>query len=101
MPTLAAVLHERGDSVSAFYTSNVEDYLIRDGRFPAFIRSLAALPRQRNALLIRSWFGGAGSHPRSVPGYHTTQLTEPIAALVSDSSVATVRSYRQLVMRLR
>ncbi len=101
LPTLAAVLHERGDSVSAFYTSNVEDYLIRDGRFPAFIRSLAALPRQRNALLIRSWFGGAGSHPRSVPGYHTTQLTEPIAALVSDSSVATVRSYRQLVMRLR
>ena len=101
LPTLAAVLRERGDSVSAFYTSNVEDYLIRDGRFPTFVRSLAALPRQTSAVIIRSWFGGAGSHPRSVSGYHTTQLAEPIADLVGDPSVAAVRSYRQLVMRLR
>lgn len=101
LPVLATVLRERGDSVSAFYTSNVEDYLIRDGRFPTFVRSLAALPRQTNAVIIRSWFGGAGSHHRSVPGYHTTQLAEPIVDLVGDPSVAAVRSYRQLVMRLR
>ncbi|HEY0931695.1 MAG TPA: hypothetical protein VGE27_17360 [Gemmatimonas sp.] len=101
LPSLATVLRERGDSLSVFYTSNVEDYLIRDGRFPTFVQSLAKLPRTSNAVIIRSWFGGAGSHSRSVPGYHTTQLVEPIADLVSDPSISSVRSYRQLVMRLR
>jgi len=101
LPTLAAVLRERGDSLSVFYTSNVEDYLIRDGRFPAFVRALAPLPRASNAVIIRSWFGGEGSHPRSVAGYHTTQLVEPIADMVNDPRVAEVRSYRQLVMRMR
>lgn len=101
LPTLARVLREHHDSLSAFYTSNVEDYLIRDGRFPAFVRSLAALPRRSNAVIIRSWFGGAGSHPRSVAGYHTTQLVEPVAAMATDPATAQVRSYRQLVMRLR
>ncbi len=101
LPTLAAVLRERGDSLSVFYASNVEDYLIRDGRFPAFVRSLSQLPRTSNAVIIRSWFGGEGSHPRSVPGYHTTQLVEPVAELVNDSGVAGIRSYRQLVMRQR
>lgn len=101
LPTLTVVLRERGDSLSVFYTSNVEDYLIRDGRFPTFVRSLAKLPRTSNAVVIRSWFGGEGSHPRSVSGYHTTQLIEPVSDLVYDPAVAGVRSYRQLVMRLR
>jgi len=95
------VLRERGDALSVFYVSNVEDYLIRDGRFPAYLRSLAQLPRAPNAIVIRSWFGGAGSHPRSVPGYHTTQLVEPVADLVTDPAASGVRSYRQLVARLR
>lgn len=97
---LATVLRERGDALSVLYTSNVEDYLIRDGRFPFFVRAVRALPRQANAVIIRSWFGGEGSHPLNVSGYHTTQLLEPVAAFVSDPGVERVRRYGELVGRL-
>jgi hypothetical protein len=98
---LAAVLQERGDAVSVLYTSNVEDYLIRDGRFAAFVRGVRALPRQPNAVVIRSWFGGEGSHPLNVPGYHTTQLTSPLSAFAGDTSVERVRRYWELVSRVQ
>lgn len=98
---IASVLRERGDSVSVLYTSNVEDYLIRDGRFADFVRRVRALPRQSNAMVIRSWFGGEGSHPLNVAGYHTTQLTSSLAELVNDASVERVRRYWELVGRVR
>lgn len=98
---LAVVLRERGDAISVLYTSNVEDYLIRDGRFPAFVRGVRALPRQPNAVVIRSWFGGEGSHPLNVTGYHTTQLTSPLGEFVGDTSVDSVRRYWDLVRRVR
>ncbi len=98
---LATMLRERGDAMSVIYTSNVEDYLIRDGRFPAFARGVRALPRQPSAVIIRSWFGGEGSHPQNVAGYHTTQLVEPLASFAADASVDSVRRYWELVRRIR
>ena len=98
---LDRVLRERAESLSVIYTSNVEDYLIRDGRFPAFVRGVRALPRTANAMIIRSWFGGPGTHPQNVRGYYTTQLVEPVSAFVADPAVETVRRYWQLVGRMR
>jgi len=98
---LADVMRERGEALSVLYTSNVEDYLIRDGRFPLFVRGVRAMPRQPNAVLIRSWFGGPGSHPLNVDGYYTTQLVESVAGFVADPSVERVRRYGELVGRVR
>lgn len=98
---IAGVLRERGESLSVLYTSNVEDYLIRDGRFAAFVRGVRALPREPNAVVIRSWFGGERSHPLNVRGYHTTQLTSSLAELVEDARLEGVRSYADLVRRVR
>jgi hypothetical protein len=98
---VSTVLRARGEGLSVLYTSNVEDYLIRDGRHPTFVRGLRTMPRQANAVVIRSWFGGEGSHPLNVPGYHTTQLVEPVATFVGDRSVEQVRRYRDLVTRVR
>ena len=98
---IAGVLRERGESVSVLYTSNVEDYLIRDGRFSAFVRGVRALPREPHAVVIRSWFGGERSHPLNVRGYHTTQLTSSLAELVEDARLEGVRSYADLVRRVR
>lgn len=99
LPRIGTVLRERGDSLSVLYASNVEDYLIRDGRFAAYAAHVARLPRRPNSVIIRSWFGGPGSHPASVPGYYTTQLVQTIAAFAADSTVARIRSYRELVQR--
>jgi hypothetical protein len=47
----------QGTTVSAFYVSNVEQYLWRDGTFTRFADNVAALPRGARSVLIRSYFG--------------------------------------------
>jgi hypothetical protein len=51
----------RGETVSAFYISNVENYLHRDGTFPRYVENLARLPRNDQTVIIRSMFNGGGS----------------------------------------
>lgn len=101
LPRLAPWLRQERLAISVLYTSNVEDYLLRYGTFRDFVKSVRALPRQSNAVIIRSWFGGPGTHPSQVSGYFTTQLTERIETFATDPAVDRVSSYRQLVMRVR
>ena len=58
---LAAIGQEiakRGEKVSAFYVSNIENYLFRDGSFPRFMDNVKKLPRSDKSVIIRSLFGG-------------------------------------------
>ena len=50
-----------GERVSAFYISNVESYLYRDGAYGRFLANLNVLPRDARSVMIRSIFGGASS----------------------------------------
>ena len=90
---------ERGERVSALYASNAEDYLLRDGTFPRYTRSVLMLPRTASSVIIRSYFGGEGSHPESVPGYYSTQLMQTIDSFSRDVASGGILSYRQLVQR--
>jgi len=99
LPRIGTVLRERQESLSVLYASNVEDYLIRDGRFAAYARYVGHLPRRSASVIVRSWFGGPGSHPASVAGYYTTQLVQTVSSFAADSGVARVQSYRELVRR--
>ena len=96
MAAIAAYLTQRGQHVSAFYVSNVEFYLFRNGQFPAWVANLSRLPRQANATVIRSVFGGAAV---TAPGYNSATLTQPIAALVDGVARGRFRSYGELVRR--
>ena len=49
----------RGERVSAFYISNVESDLYRDGAYGRFLDNLNVLPRDARSVMIRSIFGGA------------------------------------------
>lgn len=90
----------RGERVSALYTSNAEDYLMRDGAFERFARTVAALPRDSRSVIIRSYFGGfRGAHPFAVPGYPSTQLLQTIDAFVAGQAAGTMPSYLELVTR--
>lgn len=87
-------MRARGDKLSAFYTSNVEDYLFRDGTFPKFVDNVSRLPRTGRSVIIRSVFsGGPGSLPYSVPGYASASLVQPVDDLLKGQ----FGSYRQLV----
>ncbi len=61
---IGAWLKENGGLVSAFYLSNVEQYLFMDGKSTAFYENVAALPINAKSVFIRPYsmrrFGGFG-----------------------------------------
>lgn len=50
-------LQEKGATVSAFYLSNVEQYLYQDGKFHDFCSNIGALPLDETSTFIRSTRG--------------------------------------------
>ena len=101
LAAISGVVAERGLRVSAFYTSNVEFYLLRDGGFDRFAANVARLPYDDNSVIIRSYFGRSFGfvHPQAVRGYYSVQLLQTIESLVNDSEVGAYRSYLDLVTR--
>ena len=51
-------LKDKGATVSAFYLSNVEMYLMQDGLMGSFCRNVATLPLDQTSTFIRSSRGG-------------------------------------------
>ena len=81
---IAGYLDERGERVSAYYTSNVEFYLFRNQLFDEFARNVRALPIDEESVIIRSVFHGTfGPHPLAVPGYRSTQVLQRIADMAN------------------
>ena len=84
--------------ISALYTSNAEDYMMRDGSFAQFAKTVAALPRDAKSVIIRSYFGGfRGQHPFNVPGFRSTQLLQPIDAFAAAVAKGGYADYYVLV----
>ncbi|MGE0455217.1 MAG: hypothetical protein AB7O37_16070 [Vicinamibacteria bacterium] len=71
-------LRRRGETVAAFYLSNVEYYLLRGGSFGAFVRNLGALPAADDSLLIRACFDYGRRHPAAVPGHRSTTVLQSL-----------------------
>lgn len=69
-------MRERGLTVSAFYTSNVEFYLMRDDAFARFVANLRELPARPDSLLIRACFTYDRAHPAAVPGHRSVTLLQ-------------------------
>jgi hypothetical protein len=59
---IAAFLKTHGATVSAFYLSNVEQYLDQDGKALAFCRNVATLPLGASSTFIRSSSRGYGGY---------------------------------------
>lgn len=95
-------LKEHGYTVSAFYFSNVEFYLFRQGIFDKFIENLSVLPFDDSSVVIRSFFNfwyGYGRHPDAVPGYYVTQLAQKAESLLENHSRKPYWNYWDLVTR--
>ncbi|MEP6621807.1 MAG: hypothetical protein ABJE47_20955 [bacterium] len=97
-PRISRYLAEHGERVSVLYMSNVEDYVMRDGHFASYVAGVRTLPRDTNAVIIRSLFGGLG-HPEATPEYYATQLLQRMDRFVNDSALLSVQRYRDLVLR--
>jgi hypothetical protein len=90
---------KRGLAVSAFYTSNVEYYIMRDRGFDRFIVNVGALPQNDRSMIIRSFFGRnfGNVHPQAVRGYYSVQLLQSIEGLLSEYAAGGYRSYFDLI----
>jgi len=66
---IAGYLKTNGATVTAFYLSNVEQYLYQDGKWNAFCRNVATLPLDNSSTFIRSESGAAGGFRRFGPGF--------------------------------
>ena len=94
LPEIARYLKEENMAVSAFYTSNVEFYLMYQQQISRFTSHVAELPLREGSIFIRSYFNRwRAGHPLSVPGYGSTQLLQPIETMLSMSNP----SYRQII----
>jgi hypothetical protein len=69
-------MRARGLTVSAFYTSNVEFYLMRDQAFERFVANLRELPSRPDSLLIRACFDYGRAHPAELPGHRSVTLLQ-------------------------
>ena len=102
LKSIARYLNERGERVSALYTSNVEFYLMRgfrDDEFKRFAENVSLLPRDDRSVIIRSYFNGAWGyeHPQSVNGYYSTQLLQTMESFVKEYSSGGYKSYSDLI----
>ncbi len=99
LPAIGRYLRQAGERVTAFYTSNVEFYLMRQGSFARYVENVRGLPFDGESLIIRSYFNRySRRHPESVPGYASTQLLQPIADLVAGYARGDYRSYDDLIL---
>ena len=101
-------LRKRAVAVGAYYTSNVEDYLWREGVYPRFVANVRALPWAHDGLIVRSYFGGSALIPPPPPpvatgpgalAYCSTQMAQPVEAFLTamDAHAARPRTYEQVI----
>ncbi|MBK8315410.1 MAG: hypothetical protein IPL01_15900 [Acidobacteria bacterium] len=101
LKNIATFLKDKGITVSALYTSNVEFYLMRGDDFDRFARSVASLPRDERSVIIRSYFNGTWGyqHPQSVSGYYSTQLMQTMESFVKEYMAGGYQSYSDIISK--
>jgi len=95
---IARLMAERGDRLSAFYTSNVEYYLSDDGGLERFVGNLAQLPHHGRSVIIRAVFPNRFGWTSAYPGYYSTSQVQRVDDLVEGMSSGRIRDYRDLVV---
>ena len=79
---IGAWVREHGLTVSAFYTSNVEFYLMRNDAFDRFAASAGELPAAADGVLIRACFNYGRPHPAELPGHRSILLLQRLSRFV-------------------
>jgi len=98
---LAAIgdyLRKGGYNVTAFYTSNVEQYLFQNGVFGGFAENVRRLPINDKSLFIRAVPNTRFTHPAQLPGHRTTTLLQQLKVFLRDYDDGRYQTYADLVM---
>lgn len=69
-------LRRRHLVVSTFYVSNVEQYVMADGNWKAWLENVHALPRDDRSAFIRCYLDQGRPHPKQMRGHRTTTVLQ-------------------------
>ena len=101
---VAHYLKGHGATVTAFYTSNVEQYLFRQGDdWRKFYANVGTLPLQENSAFIRAIFNFGGfwyrdpADPNRRPGPRSVTVLSPIADQLLAVADGRIESYYDLI----
>jgi hypothetical protein len=93
MTAIGRLIDQRHEHLSAFYVSNVERYLFRDGWFEQFVKNLSTIPHAPNAVLIRSVFG------RSYGWGASTSHVQRVDELLQGFATGRFRDYDEVISK--
>lgn len=96
LATVGDYLRENGYTVSAFYTSNVEQFLFGDNLFGAFVENIRKLPINDRSVFIRAFRAGWQRHPAYIPGHRMITLLEKIGVFLNDYDAGLYPDYWSL-----
>jgi hypothetical protein len=89
-------LRKNGLTVTAFYTSNVEQYLFQNEVFGGFVENVRTLPIDDHSLFIRS-ATGRFPHPARLPNHRASTLLQQMKLFLKDCDESRYQSYFDLV----
>jgi hypothetical protein len=84
-------------TLSAFYTSNVEQFLFDGGAFPHFVENVRNLPITDQSVIIRAARMGGRMHPAYIPGARMSPLLEFVAFFLKDYDAGLYPDYWSLI----
>jgi len=99
--SVGSYLKQHNATVSAFYTSNVEQYLFMNESWKAFYTNVSTLPLDSKSVFIRPLINlGTGAYSASPlfrPGFWWDTKLFPIADLVEAFNAGMVRGYYDII----
>lgn len=95
LASIADYLKKNGFTVTAYYLSNVEQYLFQQGEFGDFAENVRKLPLTDKSLFIRA-IAGRGPHPARQPGHRLTTLLQKMQVFLKDYDDKLYTSYGEL-----
>jgi hypothetical protein len=95
-------LREHGATVTAFYTSNVEQYLFQTDAWNRFFDNVGTMPIDEQSTFIRAYFDMQNRPRRTVNfGLRSETLLEPIAETLSAFRKGEIQTYDDVIARSR
>jgi len=90
-------LRKNGLTVTAYYLSNVEQYLFDGSSFEGFAKNVKKLPLTDKSLFIRAVFNMRFSHPAAIPGHLSTTLLQLMTGFVKDFDAGKYHDYGDVI----
>jgi hypothetical protein len=93
-------LREHQATVTAFYTSNVEQYLFQNDGWRRFFANVATLPVDGNGTFIRAYFNTLG-YQMPAAGVRSATYLDPIGETIAAFNQGRIQTYYDVIERSR